>query len=105
MLASLASVSISVTNVLAVETSERVMHRALMTRCPRLLRRRGAHRRAPFPNRFCIRTRQGESCQSVLKVHRHNPWHIGRRRPHRDILSCSSRLRSRAPDLRVRNDP
>ena len=34
MLASLASVSISVTDVLAVETSERVVHRALMTRVP-----------------------------------------------------------------------
>jgi hypothetical protein len=32
MLASLASVSISVTNVLAVETSERLVHRALMAR-------------------------------------------------------------------------
>ena len=37
MLASLASVSISVTNVLAVETSERVVHRALMARMPEAL--------------------------------------------------------------------
>jgi ribulose-5-phosphate 4-epimerase/fuculose-1-phosphate aldolase len=37
MLASLASVSISVTNVLAVETSERVVHRAMMTRVPEAL--------------------------------------------------------------------
>ena len=37
MLASLASVSISVTDVLAVETSERVVHRALMTRVPEAL--------------------------------------------------------------------
>ena len=34
MLASLASVGISVTDVLAVETSERMVHRALMTRVP-----------------------------------------------------------------------
>ena len=37
MLASLASVSISVTNVLAVETSERLVHRALMARMPEAL--------------------------------------------------------------------
>ena len=37
MLASLASVSISVTNVLAVETSERLVHRALMARVPEAL--------------------------------------------------------------------
>ena len=37
MLASLASVSISVTNVLAVETSERLVHRALMARMPQAL--------------------------------------------------------------------
>ena len=37
MLAPLASVSISVTNVLAVETSERMVHRALMARVPEAL--------------------------------------------------------------------
>ena len=37
MLASLASVSISVTNVLAVEPSKRVVHRALMARMPEAL--------------------------------------------------------------------
>ena len=37
MLASLASVSISVTNVLAVETSERLVHRTLMARMPEAL--------------------------------------------------------------------
>ena len=37
MLASLASVSISVTNVLAVEPSKRLVHRALMARVPEAL--------------------------------------------------------------------
>ncbi len=37
MLASLASVSISVTNVLAVETSERMVHRALIAQKPQAL--------------------------------------------------------------------
>jgi hypothetical protein len=37
MLASLASVSISVTNVLAVESSKRLVHRALMARVPEAL--------------------------------------------------------------------